>query len=699
MFKGIFTKALNAMRHSGPASFLLGLLSRTKFDYQKEIGTGIDASVVMAPIQWVQRAFPEAELRVVVEKDGAVEGVDGHELTALIRTPNSAYSGTHLWSATLFSYLTAGNAYWLKVRSNSGKVVELWYVPHWTIRPFWPDDGGEFISGYRYTPGGGGEFKIDPDDVVHFRHGIDPRNTRLGLSPLHSVIREIFTDVEASNFVAALLRNGGVPGVVISPDGDAVVGGDDAEAVKTWFKEEFGGDRRGAPLVMGAKTKVQEYGFSPDKMDLSSVRNVAEERVCASIGIPAAVVGFGAGLQQTKVGATMTELRKLAWINGIIPLHKSFSEEIARSLLPAFGGRAGLSVEFDLTGVTALEEDMNERAERFNIGVKGGWMLVADARRGMGLDVVSADEVYLRSVALVEVPVGETIMVLPNPIDPDNPKVVPFLRLTGRKDDHTEAERRAATNPSQKPTAGEAAYVSILARQAGPLVDAFEKRLKSFFDDLGEQVADVASPILHRAFGKVASEDVLLVDAIMSKANMAASEAVFKRNYEAHYLTVAEVGGEAADALGLATDLPDVVARAVLETGGKRVGLIDLTGKVKKSLDVALTEGRAAGEGADALVRRIREGVPAGPWKNSTTRSRVIARTETAFAQNTSTIERSKAAGIEKALVFDNLLGFDDDVCTELDGVVVTLAEARELAADEHPNGTRSFSPIVEQTV
>ena len=47
--------------------------------------------------------------------------------------------------------------------------------------------------------------------------GIDPNNTRKGLSPLASLYREIFTDDEAANMTASLMRNIGVPGVVLSP--------------------------------------------------------------------------------------------------------------------------------------------------------------------------------------------------------------------------------------------------------------------------------------------------------------------------------------------------------------------------------------------------------------------------------------------------------------------------------------------------
>lgn len=690
----IFTKALNAMRHSGRSSLLLGVLRRTKFDYAKEVGTGIDSSVVMAPVQWVQRAFTEARLRIVVKKDGDVEEDRNNELVSIIAHPNPAYSGLHLWSATLFSYLTAGNAYWLKIRSTGGKVVELWYVPHWSIEAKWPDDGSQFISHYEYKINNSTPIRVEPEDVVHFRHGIDPRNVRLGLAPLHGAIREIFMDLEGSNFVASLLRNMGVPGVVISPDGDAVVGEADAKAVKAWFQESFGGDRRGAPLVMAAKTKIQQYGFSPAQMDLSVVRDVAEERVCASLGIPAAVVGFGAGLQQTKVGATMNELRRLAWINGVIPLHRSFAIELRRSLLPDFIRNIpdSMVIEFDVSEVMALEDDLNLRAERFDVGIRGGWVRVSEGRRAMGLDTVPADDIYLRGLATIEVPAG-TERPLALPALSQDGKVVPLI--VHQKGEHTLTEERLSGNPKLKPTQAQTRFVAMLARQLPGLSAMFEKRLAFFFDQMGKDIAAIALPILEEDF-KAIPQDVIIVERILEAANIVGSEAVLAEMYGAVYLEVAKQAGDAAEALGLAAGLPDPVARAVVQAGGRRAGLLDLTDKARNSMFGALTDGRAAGEGAVAMARRIRDEIPKGPWSSAKVRSQIVSRTETAFAQNTSTIERSREAGLEQALVFDNRTGFDDDICSAMDGVQVTLAEAEALAADEHPNGTRSFSPIIQ---
>ncbi len=405
---GWITKALTAMRHPGRPGFWGTLLKRTRYDYRREIGDGLDSSVVTAPIRWVQRALPEAVLVVKRRKPGGgYEQLDEHEMLALIQRPNAMYGDIALWGATVLSWYLAGNAYWLIVRNGVGRPAEIWYVPHWMMEPRWPEDGGAYLSHYRYTPGGGhAPIDIDPDDVIHFRDGINPRNTRLGLSALDSVIREIFMDLESSNFVASLLRNMGVPGVVISPKGGAMAAPGDVEATKSWFQEQFGGDRRGGPLVMGAPTDVQPYGFNPQQMNMSEARDIAEERVCAVIGVPAAVVGFGAGLQTAKVGATMAELHKIAWLNGVLPLARALADELKRSLLPQFGNAAGLDVAWDTDDVPALQEDEAKQVERLIKEVSAGLVTVYEYRSARGWPADDSHKYYLRSISMIAEPEG-----------------------------------------------------------------------------------------------------------------------------------------------------------------------------------------------------------------------------------------------------------------------------------------------------
>ncbi|MEP9402046.1 phage portal protein [Sphingomonas silueang] len=672
-------QALSRLRHGTPR-FQGGFLRRTRFDYRAEVGDGLDASVVMAPVAWVQRALPEATLTVRRKtRDGSVALPD-HPLIALIQTPNPHYGDIALWWGTILSLLTDGNAYWMIVRNGAGRPAELWYIPHWMIEPKWLVDGSEFISHYRYAPGGGAEpVAVSIDDVVHFRLGLNPRNMRKGLSPIDSVVREIFMDIESSNFVASLLRNMGVPGVVISPKGGAMPTPDDVAATKAWFAEQFGGDKRGAPLVMGAPTDVSPFGFNPQQMNMGEARDIAEERVCALLGIPSAVVGFGAGLQSTKVGATMTEMRKLAWNNGVLPVAKAIADELKRAMLWQFGPTSMLEVVWDVSQVAALQEDEAAKTTMWNTRVQGGWATIAQAKAACGMEVEPGDHIYLRPIAMIEVPASG--------VRPQPPVAEPkrIKDLDGMPHDHGP---RATPEQMRRGSA----YALILQRAQAGQARAWEKPLTTLFARIGREAG--------AAFSGEQKDDADegVVEAILSRLGIARWAGDLRSIYEAQYIEIAKAVSEAAASAGLGASLPDEVARAIIAAGGRRAELVDIEGQSREALFEALAEGRAAGEGAEQLAARIVERVEGGPWSTSEIRARVIARTETKYAQNVSTIERARAGGVEKFMVFDGRLGPGRSKPDHIarNGSIVTADEADKMAAAEHPNGTLSFAPYFD---
>lgn len=382
-----------------------------------EIGDGTNSDVLMTPIRWLQRAIVEAP---VVAKDDKDEPIDPSTLVDLLETPNPHYPWEVLIAGTVLSLSMDGNAYWIAALNTEGLPVELWYAPHINVTPRWPDDnaGNKFITYYQYdvqadkqkiAPMGADKEDVDSGVVeglamIHFREGVDPDNLRKGLSPLKGLMREVWTDNEAAIFTASLLRNNGIPGVIVSPASEsATLTPEEGELAKDKLLTEYTRAGRGRPLVMLGPTKVEQFGFSPQQLDLSPLRNVAEERVTAALGVPAAVVGFGSGLQQTKVGATMRELRQLAWTNGVIPLQRIVAGEVTRTLGPMF---ETTSVEFENIGVEALRENQDTRANRIEKLVRAGVLTRAEGRVELGFEVFPGDEVYLMSLATIEVPQG-----------------------------------------------------------------------------------------------------------------------------------------------------------------------------------------------------------------------------------------------------------------------------------------------------
>ena len=663
--------------------------SQGEFNYQQSVGTGLRASVVMAPVQWIQRSMPEAPL--VVEKPVGVDEWEKikHPLTDLVETPNPFYSGIDLWSATVFSYTTAGNAYWIILKNNLGRPAELWYAPHWTMKPVAVAGSGDFISHYEYNVGGKVQI-FQPDEILHFRHGIDPTNPRVGISPLSSALKEIFTDMEAAEFIASLLRNGGVPGIILSPkEADAMVTTEDARDVKEYVMEKTTGSHRGEPLILTQPTNVEKIAYSPEELDLTPASDRSEERITALLGIPAAVVGFSAGLEQTKVGATMAELRKLAWQNGIFPIHRVFSSEVTRGLLPLYGETSTTNrATFDSSGVAALQEDRNKLTISLDRGVRGGWITVADAKRKIGLEATKADEVYLRPINIVPVPEAQGDQ--PPPTEPTKE----FKALKQGDHNHSLFEERISNDAERSSaTKEETAFINHQEREEPRLRKLFEADLIKFFEKFGRDAETISRGILGVG-EKQSLEDQMTADRILTAMNMTGIIPIFEDIYEQNYLLIAkESTGAGMVEFGLSTNIPDPVARAVQATGGTRSGLVDLSQQTKDALFKAIEEGRALGEGAEALSKRIAQLVESGPWSTVETRAMVIARTETKHAQRISALHMGKANDAQQYRVFDARLGITDPICESLDGTLVSFQEAEQLANEEHPNGTRDFVP------
>ena len=372
-------------------------------DWSKLIGDGSGSSIVEACVLWLCRNFPEAP-PIVVDSggaDGIPQIVRGHALPKKLRRPNPYYSGTLLMYGLITSFIIDGNGYLMKVRDRLDRVAELWWVPHFMLEPRWSPDGTDYISYYDYRPMGQ-LIQLAPRDVYHLRYGLDPENSRKGRSPLRTLFRELGVDEEASRFSASILHNLGVPGVVIAPDKESKGALDEnaRDAIKAKFKESFGGDKRGDPIVMSKPTSIVQFGFSPGEMDLGAIRDIPEERVTAVLGIPAAVVGFGTGLQTAKVGATMSELRDQAYENCIIPTQRLVADELSVQMLPDFATPAELErleVTFDLSKVRVLQEAQGKLADRQATLARAGIAKRSEARAAVGLPVQPEDDVFIPS--------------------------------------------------------------------------------------------------------------------------------------------------------------------------------------------------------------------------------------------------------------------------------------------------------------
>ena len=365
---------------------LLRMFTGTRIDFEREVGDLSLHSLVMAAVNWLGTTLPEAPIEVARGKGKKLASVPDHPLASLWANPNPYYSGELMTMAFAVSWLISGNFYVMKVRDLTGQVVELYYLPHYMVEPQWPIAGIPFISHYAYCVDGR-EYHLPVEDVIHIRKGMDPNNPRKGLAPTAPVLRELFADHEAANFAAQLLKNFGIPGVIIAPGSDKVtIKKEDREEVKKEYQAKFTGDGRGSAMVLSGQIDVKTLSFDPEKLLMIEQRKIAESRWSAVTGIPAAVLGFLVGMEQTKVGATMRGLRELAYESFLIPTQRIVAGALTKQLLPEMDPRPNLIVRFDNSDVRVLQDDRDKLFARINRAWVSDEITLDETRTALGYE-------------------------------------------------------------------------------------------------------------------------------------------------------------------------------------------------------------------------------------------------------------------------------------------------------------------------
>ena len=402
-------------------------------DKLEDIGNGSGNSAVAACLSVLATAFAEPKLQVFREDEaGQDKQLAKHPISKLFKRPNPFMSGAILSHYLVSSISVEGDAYLYKNRNKKGQVVQL--VP---LMPAFVTPKGNverLITHYEYTPTTD-TVDLPVNDIVHIRTGIDPNDHRRGYAPIKTVLREILGDEAAGQYSTALLHNMAIPGVILSPSGDAMGGPtrEEAEAISEMYKTKFGGANRGQPMVLTGAMNIDVVSFSPTDMNLIELRRLPEERVAAVMGVPAVLAGLGAGLNSATYNNTR-ELREYFTEQKLVPLWRTVADELTYQLLPEFENNDNIYCKYDIESVRALSQDQDELYKRMNQAVSGGWATIGEARNMVGLPADDTHNVYLRplnmqQVNASEVPAQENAEDPSIPIGEDDPLDIPAASI------------------------------------------------------------------------------------------------------------------------------------------------------------------------------------------------------------------------------------------------------------------------------
>ena len=348
-------------------------------------------SAVFACLSAICTAYPEAPAKVYQELEpGQRDELPDHPLKQILDNPNPYLTREQVLHYTQWCKHTNGNAYWRKIRSGGPgtNVIALWPVSPMRVQPVTTKEDalkGIFISYYAYVfdPDQDPE-RIPPEDIIHFRLGVDDKDHRMGASPLARLVREVAGDDEAHKWQTSMLENGGTVGMLIQVPIDANISMEQAEDMKARFEERFGGDNRGRTGVLMGGAKAEPYGFSPEQMDMKALHRIPEERIAAVLRVPAIIAGLGAGLDRSTY-ANFREAREMFAEMTLMPLYSFDAATLNQQLTPEFTSDPHVKIAFDVTDLRAFQEDEDAKWRRLDQAVRTGWVRRNEARTDVGL--------------------------------------------------------------------------------------------------------------------------------------------------------------------------------------------------------------------------------------------------------------------------------------------------------------------------
>lgn len=410
-------------------------------------------SLVNACLFRLATDFSQVPPQVVRQLDPReLDPLPDHPLTALMRRPNPHMSGLMLRWWTEYVLGVHGNAYWRKIRAGNaetGNVIELWPVSPMRMAPVTYRNSGDFISAYRYWYSPNNYEDIPTTNILHFRHGVDDADHRLGCSQLRKVAKQAATDDQVSRWMHNLLANGAQPGLVVNIDKEVTLTSQQRQEFREYMEQQFGGDNIGGLALVQGGNGIERASLSPADMDLAPLAALSESRICAIFGVPPQVVGAKVGLEHAtysnydQAAESYTELT-------LLPLLTTAAETITTQLLPDFTAEADVEMRFDTSGLRALADDENELTARVVLQWDSGIVTQNEARSKLGYDPLGTegDVFKAETVTAPEMPQEEA--------DDDTPPKLRAVRQ-GRLEARTVAQDRveALMRASREQTTGQ----------------------------------------------------------------------------------------------------------------------------------------------------------------------------------------------------------------------------------------------------
>lgn len=303
----------------------------------------------------------------------------------VIRKPNHFQNRIQFFESWVLSKLQDGNTYVLKQRDGSGAVRRMYVLDPTLCTPLVSSDGEVF---YRLNTdnlaGLPDQIIVPAREIIHDRFNCF-FHPLIGISPIFAGGLAAMQGLSIQEGSTTFFQNGAQPGGILSSSLE--MDDKDAEELKAYFNEQFGGKNRGKIAVVGGG--LQYHSIAAKAVDSQLIEQLkwTADVVCSVYHVPPYKIGMGTVPANSNVQAQNIEYYSSCLQSLIESIELCLDEGL---------GMDGLSIgtEFDIDSLMRMDT-----ATQYDVAAKAKGIKTLDEQRKMiGVGKVSAggDTIYLQ---------------------------------------------------------------------------------------------------------------------------------------------------------------------------------------------------------------------------------------------------------------------------------------------------------------
>lgn len=287
--------------------------------------------------------------------------------------------------------LTEGKAYWVKRRDGLGTPVEFEIWPPDEVTPKPRRDKPWVVERFERRRSIGIGESVAPEDMVWFRHMVDPRNPLNGLGPIGAVRTELDTGIEAQRFNRGYFDAAMHFGHMFSAE-DAGPG--EIDRIEQDLERKFRGtDRSWRAFVGGGGLKALDMKVPHKDMEFLAQQQWGVEEVARVFEMLPEKLGLGNRTYQNAPESDTDFWEMIA--DQVEATLDEFNEFL---IWPDFGEEFRLVARFD--HIPALQEDRQAQAEVDKIYLGTGKVVINELRERDGQEAVPWGDMPILPVTL-----------------------------------------------------------------------------------------------------------------------------------------------------------------------------------------------------------------------------------------------------------------------------------------------------------